>query len=163
MPRHDMVITPHQTNRLSTEQGLTLLEMMIALVILAIGLLALSGMQLTTIKANSAGFSSTTAVSQADQRIQQLKRVASFSDPLLTAGTHDINSIPSEADVTGGDGVTYHGKYTVTDDNPIVGVKLITYTVSWTNVSAANTINHSVRLITRMKDPALVKDYPQDP
>jgi type IV pilus assembly protein PilV len=158
MPRHDMIMTPHHTNRRSTEQGLTLLEVMIALVILAIGLLALSGMQLTTIKSNSAGFSSTTAVSLADQRMQQLKRVASFSDSLLTAGTHDINSVPSEPDVTGGDGVTYHGSYTVTDDNPIVGVKLIAYTVSWTNVSAANTINHSVSLITRMKDPALVKD-----
>jgi type IV pilus assembly protein PilV len=119
---------------------MTLLEVMVALVILAVGLLALSGMQMAAIRANGSGFNSTTAASLADQRLEQLKDDAlSFSDGSLTVGTH------AEADVTDSMNMVYTQSYTVADNNPITGVKLITYTVSWTDRG----LTHRVSLMSR--------------
>jgi type IV pilus assembly protein PilV len=142
------------------ERGLTLLEVMIALVILSIGLLALSGMQITSIKANGSGFKSTTAVSLADQRMQQLKNL-SFSDASLTAGTHaEVPLTVSVGTSDGVHGVVYGRSYLVCDINNtcpaitstglIAGVKLIAYTVTWNDGGA-----HSVSLITRMGNELL--------
>jgi prepilin-type N-terminal cleavage/methylation domain-containing protein len=142
----------HEQRWRRTERGLTLLEVMIALVILSIGLLALSGMQMTSIKANGSGFKSTTAVSLADQEMQRLKML-SFSNAQLTAGAHT----PTPASVTvsvgtsdGTHGVVYGRSYTVTDNSPIAGVKLIAYSVTWTDGGT-----HSVSLISRKGNESL--------
>ena len=142
------------------ECGLTLLEVMIALVILSIGLLALSGMQITSIRANGSGFKSTTAISLADQRMQQLKNL-SYSDPLLTAGVHAEAPLTVSVGTSDGvNGVVYGRSYLVCDINNtcpaitstglITGVKLIAYTVTWNDGGA-----HSVSLITRMGNELL--------
>lgn len=147
-------------HRHGAASGLTLLEVMIALVILSIGLLALSGMQITSIRANGSGFKSTTAVSLADQRMQQLKNL-SFSDPSLTAGAHPEAPVTVSVGTSNGiNGVVYGRSYVVCDiNNPcpaitstglIAGVKLIAYTVTWNDGGA-----HSVSLLTRMGNELL--------
>jgi len=141
---------PYRHCRQRAQGGLTLLEVMIALVILSIGLLALSGMQITSINANGSGFKSTTAVSLADQRMQQLKNL-SFSDPSLTAGAHAETPLKVSVGTSDGvHGVVYNRSYTVTDSSPIAGVKLIAYTVTWTDGGT-----HSVSLMTRMGNELL--------
>jgi type IV pilus assembly protein PilV len=153
--RHNCrLITSHHQNhrgrRRSTQRGLTLLEVMIALVILSIGLLALSGMQMTSIRANGSGFKSTTAVSLADQRLQQLKNLP-FSNASLTAGTHTETPMTVSVGTSDGiHGIVYSRSYTVTDSSPIAGVKLIAYTVTWTEGGT-----HSVSLISRMGNESL--------
>jgi prepilin-type N-terminal cleavage/methylation domain-containing protein len=146
--------------RHNAASGLTLLEVMIALVILSIGLLALSGMQIASIRANGSGFKSTTAISLADQRMQQLKNLA-FSDASLTAGAHAETSVTVSVGTSNGiNGVVYGRSYVVCDiNNPcpaitstglIAGVKLIAYTVTWNDGNA-----HSVSLMTRMGNELL--------
>jgi type IV pilus assembly protein PilV len=132
------------------QSGLTLLEVMIALVILAIGLLALSGMQITSIRANGSGFQSTTAVSLADERMQQLKNL-SFSNASLTPGTHTETPLTvSVGTADGTHGIVYSRSYTVTDTSPIAGVKLIAYTVTWVDGGT-----HSVSLLSRKGNESL--------
>jgi type IV pilus assembly protein PilV len=142
--------TPVYHYRQYSQSGLTLLEVMIALVILSIGLLGLSGMQITSINANGSGFKSTTAVSLADQRMQQLKNL-SFSDASLTAGVHAEAPLRVSVGTSDGvHGVVYNRSYTVTDSSPIAGVKLIAYTVTWTDGGT-----HSVSLMTRIGNELL--------
>jgi len=137
------LITHPRNNRISGEDGMTLLEVMIALVILAIGLLAASGMQIMAIRGNASGFKFTTAAALADQRIVQLSNL-SFSDPALNPGT-----VPVDQTVTV-QNVVYTGQYTVSPDgNPITGVKMITYTVSWDNNA------HSISLVERVGNELL--------
>ena len=145
------------------ERGLTLLEVMVALVILAIGLLALSGMQLMTIQKNGSSFRSTTAVSLADQRLQQLKNL-SFSDPSLTAGSHTDTALTVTYGGATGSNVqhTYNRSYTVTDNSPLAGVKLVAYTVTWVETTTSQglngatlTVNHTVSLISRIGNASL--------
>jgi type IV pilus assembly protein PilV len=130
-------------HRHSAARGLTLLEVMIALVILSIGLLALSGMQITSIKANGSGFKSTTAVSLADQGMQQLKN-HSYSDAALTNGAHTDTSVTVN-------GIVFNPGYTVQADPVVPDVKLVTYTVTWNDGGA-----HSVSMATRINNEKLL-------
>jgi type IV pilus assembly protein PilV len=125
------------------ERGLTLLEVMIALVILAIGLLALSGMQITTIHANGSGFKSTTAVSLADQGLQKLKNHG-YADAALTNGTHTDP-------LTTVNGVVFTPSYDVQADPVVADVKLVTYTVTWIDGGT-----HSVSMATRINNEKLL-------
>ncbi|MBI3595955.1 MAG: prepilin-type N-terminal cleavage/methylation domain-containing protein [Nitrospirae bacterium] len=135
------LITHSRKGRLSGQEGMTLLEVMIALVILAIGLLAVSGMQIMSIRANSSGFKFTTAAALADQRIVQIANL-SFSDPALNAG----NVVEPAVTVQN---VVYNRSYTIVDGNPITGVKRITYTVTWDNGA------HTISLMERVGNELL--------
>jgi type IV pilus assembly protein PilV len=106
------------------QAGFTLLEVMISLVVLGVGLLLLSGAQLTTTRGNASGFKMTEAVSLAENGIQELQTL-DFLDPALAAAVH------SHGDITSHGNVVFSRNYTVSDNDPIAGVKGITYTVSW--------------------------------
>lgn len=139
-------------HRRAAERGLTLLEVMVSLVILAVGLLALASMQVSSIQANTSGFASTAAVALADQRVQLLKNL-SFADANLTAGAHTVGTT-----TTGGTNILYYLSYSITDSAPIAGVKLIAYTVAWSGNRAVTDCSisplpancHAVSLLTRM-------------
>jgi len=154
-------------DRRSAERGLSLLEVMIALVILAVGLLALASMQISSIQANTSGFASTAAVTLADRQLQQLKTLA-YTDASLNEGVYAVGGTT----MAGGNNIPYYLSYSVSDDDPIVGVKLITYTVAWSgnkvwhasegvmtdcSVSPLPDNCHSVSLITRKCNEGLVK------
>jgi prepilin-type N-terminal cleavage/methylation domain-containing protein len=129
--------------RLAGEEGMTLLEVAVSLVILAVGLLAVSGMQIMSIRANSSGFKFTAAAAFADERIVQLANL-SYTDPLLNPGTVKPDQTKTVQDVV------YTGSYTVSlDGNPYPGVKTITYTVTWDNEA------HSVSLVERVGNSSL--------
>ena len=61
---------------MSIEEGFTLIEIMITLVILSIGLVALAGLQISAIKGNAFSKRMTSAVSIANQKLEQLKDTA---------------------------------------------------------------------------------------
>jgi len=159
MRRRDRVIITNATGRVTGIRGMTLLEVMIAMVILAVGLLGISGMQVAAIRGNSSGFKSTIAVSLADDRIAQLEDLGStavgFADLQLSIGTHDAGSIPAEDALIVGN-MQYDRSYTVTayqpstdPANPIAGLRMVTYTVSWNE----NNRPHSATLTTWIGDP----------
>lgn len=76
-------------------KGFTLIEVMITIVILFVGILAMTMMQVQAIKGNHSAFSRTTANAIALTFLEELRRIP-FDDANLTAGTDlDAGKAPS--------------------------------------------------------------------
>ncbi len=81
------------------EQGFTLIEVMAALAVFAIGILAAQGMQYTSIITNSSALTMTRAAGQGVDTVERLLEL-DYHDALLTGGTstpvsHDDSEFPA--------------------------------------------------------------------
>jgi type IV pilus assembly protein PilV len=63
-------------------QGFSLIEVMVAIAIISIGLLAIGSLQLSTVRGNASGDRNTQVSIQAETRLEQLMQL-SFGDPSL--------------------------------------------------------------------------------
>ena len=100
------------------EAGYTLIEVLIALTIFAVGLLAVAGMQTSAIRMNSTAGKLTNLSTWGMDKIEELSALP-YSDPLLDPAVN-----PHQEQV--GD---YTISWTVIDNNPITKTKNITVTV----------------------------------
>lgn len=116
-------------------QGFSLIELLIALTIFAIGLLALAGMQVTAIRGNSTAHSLTTVTDLSDGLIEQLW-ARSGDDPLLSMAVNDVAwpenfqlpDTPAQWELAGGG--TLSATYTIVPNQPIAGVSQISVVVA---------------------------------
>lgn len=99
--------------------GFSLIEVMIGMMLLAIGLLAISAMVPTAYTNVSASGTDTRALAFAQQRLDQL-RALPYGNAALSGGTH-TDPVPA----TG-----YTQSYLVEVDTPMAGVKRVTVTVT---------------------------------
>jgi len=113
------------------DQGFTLIEVLIAITIFAVGLLAVAAMQTSAITVNSTAGQITTRMTWAQDKLEELM-VLPYSDHLL----EDLGDPPSGTDSEGeshqettSDGY-YTISWTVTNNTPIPGTKLITVAVT---------------------------------
>ena len=105
------------------DEGFTLIEVLIAISIFAIGMLAVATMQISAIKVNSNAGKITTRITWAQDKLEKLMALPYTDSQLQAAG--------SPFQETTSDG--YIVSWTVEDDPPsldILGVKLITVTVT---------------------------------
>ena len=113
------------------DQGFTLIEVLIAISIFAVGLLAVATMQISAINVNSTAGRITTRMTWAQDKIEELMALP-YSDPWIedlgdpSSGTDTADNPHQE---TTPDGV-YTISWTVTDDRPIPNTKLITVSVT---------------------------------
>lgn len=123
------------------EKGFTLLEVMIALFILAFGLLAIATMQATAIKSNSQAMGLTEAANLAQDRMERLMSLA-YTDPSLEdtdgdgpGGLDRTGTGASAADHTiawtAPNGVIYTVYWNIAANDPIQNVKTIHMIVRW--------------------------------
>jgi type IV pilus assembly protein PilV len=70
------------------KRGFTLIELLVGLVLLAIGLLAIAGMQIKSVNGNFFSANMTQASTLAQDRLETLRNVA-YGDAGLTVGTHN--------------------------------------------------------------------------
>ena len=103
-------------------EGFTLLEVMIALVIMAVGLLGLAALQLVAVKSNAFSSEMTYATMLAQQHAEGLKSLP-FTDGNLTAGSHTAMGSSK--------GVQYTVTWNVTDNIPTTDMKSVNVTVQW--------------------------------
>lgn len=118
-------------------RGFTLVEVMIALVVLSIGVLALASLMPMGTKKISNSASRTRASELAATRAERLLATP-YADSTLTAGTHDDDENPHEGQ--------YYLSWTVEDDVPITSCKRITVFARWP--SASSSLNTRVVVVT---------------
>jgi type IV pilus assembly protein PilV len=134
-------------------EGFTLLEVLIAVVVLAFGLLAIAQMQVIAIRFNYQGRDATEAVTLAKDRLESLKSLP-FDNPSLVDTTEDNNDDLTDT------GIIDHAD----PDNPIGGrftriwnvadrvdTKAVTVVVSW--LSGPNLIPRQVEFPTVISNP----------
>jgi prepilin-type N-terminal cleavage/methylation domain-containing protein len=117
--------------------GFTLIEILVALVILSIALLALAGLMVTTTKNNAAGGHLTEAATFAQDTLERL-RVSPLSS--IPTGVMIQNSC------VGSTGVLYTGSWRASVANSSSTLDRISITVNW--VDPAKLQPHSINMIT---------------
>jgi len=105
--------------------GFTLLEVMVAMVILAIGLLGLAALQVVAIKGHAFGHQMSYATSLAQETFEELKNL-DFDDAAL-----DPLGNPHTQTVAGDRGVTYTVTWNVQDDTPAADMKSVALDITW--------------------------------
>jgi prepilin-type N-terminal cleavage/methylation domain-containing protein len=111
------------------KKGFTLVEVLIGLIILAIGILAIAGMQITSIVGSSFSSNLTQASVLAQDRLEFLKGL-SLNDVRLDTGTY--NDPPD---------IGIFKKSYNANRNPNPNFVTITYTVSWLEKGMTHTVS----------------------
>ena len=109
------------------EKGFTLLEVMIAITILAFGILAVASMQTSSIYGNSVANRLTEGTSCAGNKMEELLTIPD-TDAQLSSGTHGPETVMSG--VSRFD-VNWEVIDSVDPSNPLEDAKLIIVTVKW--------------------------------
>ena len=117
------------TEKQSREAGFTLLEVIIAISILTVGLLAVASMQTAAIRGNDAAYRVTEGVTWAQDRLEYLLALP-YDDAALSIGDDQADPMTTPAD------------YTITYDvvnGPIANTKRITVIASRNDRGATKT------------------------
>ena len=109
------------------KKGFSLLEVMIGLLILAIGLLAVAGLTTMIIKTNAYGNHLTEASTFAQAKMEEFRS----THPAVGNGSDTVDSVT---------GVRFTRKWSVTQTGEM---KMITITVEWMDI-----VSHSIELST---------------
>jgi prepilin-type N-terminal cleavage/methylation domain-containing protein len=112
------------------QEGFTMIEVMISIIILSVALLALAGLQIISIRGNAFGGTMTEAITLARDKIEDLKR-------------DDWDNVITGEDIQVERGISYARNWAV----QMVGqTKEVTVIISWDNG------NHQVSLGTTLAD-----------
>jgi prepilin-type N-terminal cleavage/methylation domain-containing protein len=103
--------------------GFSLIEVLIAMAIFAIGILAVGSMQISAINNNASARMRAEATVLASEKAEELMSLPNYDDPLLDTDTHSESS-PNNI---------YCIVWTAGMDSPIAGAKTINLSVRWTD------------------------------
>jgi prepilin-type N-terminal cleavage/methylation domain-containing protein len=104
--------------RLQDMKGMTLLEVAIAIFVLAIGLLGLAGLQLVTLRSDSLGHQATLATTLAKDKLAELQKADQFTEG-------------ADQYVDKADGMIYDRQWTLQGDEPQPEMATVRVQVSW--------------------------------
>lgn len=115
-----------------SRKGFTLTEVLLGFVILAVGILAIAAMQISSTKGGYFSSNMTQATIFTQDKLEYLKNL-SYSDSNLSGGQHNEGPIS---------GTIFSRQYTIVEDAGN-SIKTITVTVQW-----ADRVNHSISFST---------------
>jgi type IV pilus assembly protein PilV len=128
----------HQIDKRKTTRGLSMLEVMVALVILGIGILGTTAGQIAAIKLSTDSRIHGEAMYLAEQQLEVFKSM-SGADVAALAGTTVDPGNPIDPDPNDTTTMALNRSWTITDDTPEVGMITIQVDVSWSNSLGAVT------------------------
>jgi type IV pilus assembly protein PilV len=124
------------------QNGFTIIEILVAISILTVGLLAVASMQVSAIRGNKLSDNVTGALTLAEDKMEYLLGL-NFNDDelkdLVTGNNTNLSTIASGSvdheehniDETGSAGGKFHRIWNVADNEPITNNKTITIIVTW--------------------------------
>ncbi|MEW6266812.1 MAG: prepilin-type N-terminal cleavage/methylation domain-containing protein [Thermodesulfobacteriota bacterium] len=115
-------------------QGFTLIEVLIATVVIGVGFMAVASMQGTSIHGNSQSNYLTEATYLAEDKMEEFYYLAFVN--ITNAGSPEVNIDPR-----GAAGGIFTRSWNVVDNTPDVFMKTITVTVTWTERGAAHRLD----------------------
>jgi type IV pilus assembly protein PilV len=118
--------------RLRRCDGFTMLELVIAMGILATGLLAVAAAQLTALHTSSKARSLIDAINLAQAQMESFQSMPTASLP--ASGNDPANPIDRDGEALDPDAVdqtSFNRSWTVDADDPVPGITNITVTVQW--------------------------------
>jgi type IV pilus assembly protein PilV len=118
-------------------EGFTLLEVLIAIVILTVGLLGMASLTVGIINGNKFSNDTTTATTLAQDRFEDIQ-IMDYSG--VTSETKAVLASPNDA---------YKQEVTVTDGSPATGMKTVTIKVYWGGSSKED---HNVEIKTILRE-----------
>lgn len=131
----EKLIQDHRQRLVKSQNGFTLLEVLVAIVILTIGLLGTAGLTTGVIRGNHYSKNITSATAAAQTQLESIKS-SGYANATTT-------NFPSDAVSMGG--MTFTRTTTVTNSSPAANMKTVSVTVSWTE---SNNTSRSVNLQT---------------
>jgi type IV pilus assembly protein PilV len=125
---------------LKSEKGIGLIEIIIAMLIFAIGITAAIRTLPVSNTATTRARNLTVATNLAQQKIEELMGKP-YNDADLTAGAHDDQDNPIDR--------IYTRAWNVADNDPVIDMKTVTVTVTYLSGSSDNSVTLSTYLTSR--------------
>jgi type IV pilus assembly protein PilV len=122
-------------------KGFTLIEVMIALVILAVGILALATMQIVSIRSNAFSSEMTYATMMAQTRLEAIRNMN--YDDVTAVGQVTLPVDPTTK------GIAYRVQRLVQNNTPVTDMKTVTLVIDWLGAPAGSAGGQTVWFTTR--------------
>lgn len=123
------MITPFRKRRIDgDEAGFTLIEVMIAFVIMGIGLLTIALAQLTAIRMTTRSKQTTQAVYLAQEQLELFQAIPPTVQGAFVDPGNPIDIDPNDRDMS-----TFNRSWNVTLNTPVAGVSTVQIIVAWNN------------------------------
>ena len=126
-----------QPLQLTEQDGFTIIEVLIAMAIFAIGILGVAAMQLTSVKGNTSAATLTANTFVGVDRVETIMSVDYDNTTDLSPGAHTPAQTADGVDNDSDGSIDEDGEsgpivvtYDVDEDTPVVNTKTITYTVT---------------------------------
>jgi len=139
MEQLKMIALPPRTRRRPGKQptrrdsGFTLLETLVAMAILAVGVLAMAAAMTTALKYTRQSRALTEAMYLAEQRIESFASMTGADvEAMLADGSYPNDPLnPIDPDPNDGDMTTFNRRWTIQTDTPEAGTMILTVQVDW--------------------------------
>ena len=136
-------------NHLDNKDGFTLIEVMVALVILMVAMLAVGSMQITAVRGNAFGKEMQTAVVVGREVLERV--MSSPYDSVVAGNVTGLPAFDVEEEVNpdpSNPGFQYTRTWNVNNNTPFVDAATVSTTVTWNDSSGEHSITLNT-IITR--------------